>query len=234
MAKYEKTINDPKFICYSSGTLTVTLLSFKGILKDVGITKKSKVIEVQRPDLVGRYLGETALQTKASIEKAKDGVLFVDEAYRLKVDSEKDYGKEALDTLMEAMLGGNPVMIFAGYPAQMEDFMKLNPGFKRRIRSIFHFHDYSCAELAEVFMLKVESRGFETEVSVADLTDILENKTTEDFRKEWNAGLCDRLFELAKENLDERLLSDSLSLKSDGPELSKICMEDIVNAMDSI
>ena len=61
------------------------------------------------------------------IERAEGGVLFVDEAYRLKVDSEKDYGKEALDTLMEAMLRGNPVMIFAGYPAQMEEFMKLNP-----------------------------------------------------------------------------------------------------------
>ena len=46
------------------------------------------------------------MQAKACIERAKDGVLFVDEAYRLKVDSEKDYGKEALDTLMEAMLGG--------------------------------------------------------------------------------------------------------------------------------
>ena len=138
----------------------ITSLCFKGILKDVGIAKKSKLIEVQRPDLVGRYLAETGVQTKACIERAKDGVLSVDEAYRLKVDSDKDYGKEALDTLMEALLGGNPVMIFAGYPAQMEDFIKLNPGFKRRIRSIFHFQDYTCAELAEVFMLKVASRGF--------------------------------------------------------------------------
>ena len=82
---------------------------------------------------------------KACIERAKDGVLFVDEAYRLKVDSDKDYGKEALDSLMEAILGGNPLMIFAGYPAQMEDFIKLSPDFKRRIRPIFHFQDYSGA-----------------------------------------------------------------------------------------
>ena len=176
------------------------------------------------------------MQTKACIEIAKDGVLFVDEAYRLKVDSEKDYGKEALDTLMEAMLGGNPVMIFAGYPAQMEDFIKLNPGFKRRIRSTFHFQDYSCAELAEVFMhmRKVATHGFKTDVSIAELTDVLEYKTTEDFRKEWNAGLCDRLFELVKENLDERLMSDSLGLKTDGNELSQMCKEDIVKAMDSM
>ena len=49
------------------------------------------------------------------------------------------------------MLGGNPVMIFAGYPAEMEDFLKLNPGFKRRIRAIFCFEDNTCEELAEVF-----------------------------------------------------------------------------------
>ena len=150
------TQSDIEFLLNSS--ILITSLYFRGILKDVGITKKSKLIEVQRPDLVGRYLGETALQTKTRIERTKDGVLFVDEAYRLKVDSDKDYGKEALDTLMEAMLGENPVIIFAGYPAQMENFIKLNPGFKRRIRSIFHFQDYTCAELAEVFMLKVASR----------------------------------------------------------------------------
>ena len=92
---------------------------------------------------------------KCRIERfiIKDGARFVDEAYRLKlIDSDKDYGKEALDTLMEAMLGANPVMIFAGYPAQMEDFIKLKPRFNRRITSIFYFQDYTCAELTEVFL----------------------------------------------------------------------------------
>ncbi len=70
-------------------------------------------------------------------------MLFIDEACRLNVDSEKDYGKEALDTLMEAMLEGNRVMIFVGYPKEMEMFMQLNPGFKCQIRSIFHLHDYT-------------------------------------------------------------------------------------------
>ena len=78
-------------------------------------------------------MGGMAQQTKSCIERGQDGVLFVDEAYRLKVDSEKDYGKETFETLMEAMLLGNPVMIFAGYPTQMEELMKFNPSFKRRI-----------------------------------------------------------------------------------------------------
>ena len=105
------------------------------------------------------------------IERAEGGVLFVDEAYRLKVDSEKDYGKEALDTLMEAMLRGNPVMIFAGYPAQMEELMKLNPGFKRRIRAIFTFDDFTCEELAEIFMRKLhfhaEASCLQTEIMLS-------------------------------------------------------------------
>ena len=168
------------------------------------------------------------------LKKKKKNVLFVDEAYRLNVDSEKDYGKEALDTLMEAMLGGNPVMIFAGYPAQMEDFIKLNPGFKRRIRSTFHFQDYTCEELAEVFMRKVELRGFQTDMSLEELANSIENKTTEAFRREWNAGFCDRLFELAKENLDQRLLTDSFGVIADGCDLSQISKEDIHKAIDTI
>lgn len=60
-------------------------------MKDLGITKTSKLVEVQRPDLVASFLGQTASQTKVCIERAEGGVLFLDEAYRLKVDSEKDY-----------------------------------------------------------------------------------------------------------------------------------------------
>lgn len=212
----------------------VVYLYIEGILKEVGVIKRSKVVEVQRPDLVGRYLGETAVQTKSCITRAQDGVLFVDEAYRLKVDSEKDYGKEALETLMEAMLLGNPVMIFAGYPTQMEEFMKLNPGFKRRIRSIFHLEDYTCEELAEIFERKLHFHGFTTDLTRADLKATFESMTSEKLRRDWNAGFCDRLFELAKENLDGRLVSDSFGEISEELDISKISQEDINGAIKSI
>lgn len=94
------------------------------------------MIEVQRPDLVGRFLGETSLRTTECLEKASGGVLLVDEAYRLRVaDADKDYGQEALETLMQSMLSGDPVMSFEGYSTQMGDFVKLNPGFNRSIRT---------------------------------------------------------------------------------------------------
>ena len=66
-------------------------LYFSRHLERLGITKTSKLVEVQRPDLVASFLGQTASQTKVCIERAEGGVLFLDEAYRLKVDSEKDY-----------------------------------------------------------------------------------------------------------------------------------------------
>ena len=160
-------------------------------------------------------------------------MLFVDEAYRLKVDSEKDYGKEAFETLMAAMLLGNPVMIFAGFPTQMEELMKFNPVI-RRIRSVFHLDDYSCEELAQIFVRKLHIRGFTTDLSLADLKSTFENKTTVDFRRDWNAGFCDRLFELAKENFYGRLLSDSFGEISEDLDISKVSQEDIDKAIESI
>lgn len=70
------------------------------------MTTRLKLVEVQWPDLVDRYLGKNAVQSKVSIKQANDGVLFVYKAHHLMVHSEKDYGKEALVTLMLAMLGG--------------------------------------------------------------------------------------------------------------------------------
>lgn len=132
------------------------------------------MIEVQRPDLVGRFLGETSLRTKECLEKASGGVLFVDEAYRLRVaDSDKYYGREALETLMQSMLSGDPVMIFTGYPTQISDFVKLNPGFNRRIRTTFRFPDYSCEELALMFLNMTLERGFTTEVSLEEIKGVI-------------------------------------------------------------
>lgn len=85
--------------------------------------KKRKVIEVQRGDLVGQYLGSTEEKTSAKIKEAKGGVLFVDEAYRLTPRStSEDYGRIAINQLMAVMEKGDPVMIFAGYPAEMKEF----------------------------------------------------------------------------------------------------------------
>ena len=187
-------------------------------MKDLEITKSAKLVEVQRPDLVASFLGQTASQTKACIERAEGGVLFVDEAYRLKVDPRTITEKKH--------------WIPRWKPTQMEEFMKLNPGFKRRIRAIFVFDDFTCEELTEIFMRKLQSRGFNTDIIVQELGNLIALHTTEDFRKAWNAGFCDLLFQLAKESLDERLCSDSFGeVKDDESELSQVSKEDIQKAI---
>ena len=74
-------------------------------------------------------------------------------------------------------------MTFAGYPAQMEEFIKLNSGFRRRIRAMFIRDDFTCEELAEIFMRKLQTRGFNTDITVQELGNLIALHTTEDFRE---------------------------------------------------
>ena len=96
--------------------------------------KKRKVVEVQRGDLVGQFLGSTEDKT-AKINEAKGRVLFVDEAYsQMSRSSNVDYGRIPINQLMAAMEKGDPVMIFAGYPNEMKKFLKSNPGLDSPIK----------------------------------------------------------------------------------------------------
>ena len=102
--------------------------SYIGIFKDIGITESEKFVDVQHSDLVAEHIGGTASKTAKIIKKAEGGVLFVDEAYTLCSPSERDFGKEAVETLMANMNNNvnpdikNAIMIFAGYKEQMNDF----------------------------------------------------------------------------------------------------------------
>ena len=114
-----------------------TFSGFHRRLCSVKKIKKRKVVEVQRGDLVGQYIGSTQEKTAAKLCEVNGGVLFVDEAYRLTPRSDGvDYGRIAINQLMASMGKGNPVMIFAGYPAQMKDFLKANPGLASRIKYV--------------------------------------------------------------------------------------------------
>lgn len=132
------------------------------LLYQLGIIKEDKLIEVERKDLIGQYIGQTAPKTAAVIDKAMGGVLFIDEAYSLANPSDKDYGKEAIATLVKAMEdhSDNLVVIFAGYKREMQEFLSMNPGIASRIGYNFHFPDYSCDELTKIFELSVNKMGF--------------------------------------------------------------------------
>lgn len=145
-----------------TGKTTVARL-MTTMLYQLGIIKEDKLTEVERKDLVGQYIGQTAPKTAAVIDKAMGGVLFIDEAYTLASPSGKDYGKEAIATLIKAMEDHSDelIVIFAGYKREMKDFLAMNPGIASRIGYNFYFPDYSPEELAEIYQLSLHKMGFQ-------------------------------------------------------------------------
>ncbi|MDD2431859.1 MAG: AAA family ATPase [Firmicutes bacterium] len=132
------------------------------ILKQSGVLNSGHLIEVERADLVGEYVGHTARRTREVINKALGGVLFIDEAYSLARGGEKDFGKEALDALVKAMEDHRHelVVIAAGYPDEMAEFLKLNPGLVSRMPINIKFADYSKEELMQIALLILASSDY--------------------------------------------------------------------------
>ena len=132
------------------------------ILFDLGYIKENKVIETSRQDFVAEYAGQTAPKTTATVEKAMGGVLFIDEAYSLKLGQIDSYGDEAISTLIKLMedYKNDLVVIFAGYSKEMQEFIHANSGIKSRIGYTFEFADYSVDELYKIFELKMNAINF--------------------------------------------------------------------------
>lgn len=123
------------------------------IYKELGILKKGHLVETDRSGLVGQYIGHTAIKTNKIIDSALDGVLFIDEAYALSNDNNRDYGAEAIATLIKRMEDDRNrlVVILAGYPDEMKVFLDSNPGIRSRFNRYIHFPDYSLDELMQIF-----------------------------------------------------------------------------------
>lgn len=119
---------------------------------DLNILTKGHFIEAERADLVGEYIGQTALKTRNLIQRALGGVLFIDEAYSLARGGEKDFGREAIDTLVKQMEDHKDefILILAGYPNEMEYFLEMNPGLASRFPFIHTFDDYTIDELMDI------------------------------------------------------------------------------------
>lgn len=130
---------------------------------EMNFLSKGHFIEAERADLVGEYIGQTAQKTRAIIQKAHGGVLFIDEAYSLARGGEKDFGKEAIDTLVTHMENHHQdfVLILAGYPNEMEHFLMLNPGLKSRFPFILDFEDFTIEQLEKIGKQMVAERDYE-------------------------------------------------------------------------
>lgn len=129
-----------------------------GVLYKMGMIQKNQCIEISGLDLMGNYLGQTAQVTQKTVDYAKGGVLFIDEAYAI---TESQYGVEAVNVLLKEMEDNrsNLVVIFAGYEKDMNRLLGMNEGFRSRINRYFTFENYRVEDLSKIFMLNLRSRN---------------------------------------------------------------------------
>ena len=141
-----------------------------GILADVyaalGVLRRGHIVWAKRTDLIGQFLGQTAAKTQEVIDRARDGILVIDEAYSLGNEEGRDiYSKECLDTLNAALSESraNFVCIIAGYAEQIQKcFFAVNPGLERRFPYRFAIADYGPAELSAIFQQLAVVGGWRT------------------------------------------------------------------------
>lgn len=211
-----------------TGKTTVARL-LANIYHELGVLSEGHLVETDRSGLVAGYVGQTAIKVKGVIDEAMGGILFIDEAYALSSPkSSMDYGQEAIDTILKVMEDNRDdlIVIVAGYPDLMEEFLNSNPGLKSRFNKFIHFDDYEPDELFDIFMLMCKN---------ADLT--LDSKA-EDYLKEYLQKLYENrddnfangrdvrnLFENVLVNQANRLAND-LTMSTD--ELTTLKYEDFI------
>jgi len=202
-------------------------------LKDLGVIDKNKLIEVQRTELVSDHIGGTAQKTLKAIKRAEGGVMFIDEAYRLSSSSNKDYGKEAIETVMSKMtpdpdgVSKLPVFIFAGYKEGMKKFVKINAGLKRRIKNHLVFEDFSSKELVQITEKKMIDGKKKFPLKIDEMLHDCFGKIPRHIVCTHNAALCVDLIDFIQTNQESRLpLSCSIN------ELDKFTEVDIKKGMD--
>ncbi|MCH1623696.1 stage V sporulation protein K [Fredinandcohnia quinoae] len=144
-----------------TGKTTVARLLGKLFLQ-MNVLSKGHLIEAERADLVGEYIGHTAQKTRDLIKKSLGGILFIDEAYSLARGGEKDFGKEAIDTLVKHMEDKQHefVLILAGYSSEMDHFLSLNPGLYSRFPLVVDFPDYTVDQLMEISQKMMTEREY--------------------------------------------------------------------------
>lgn len=199
------------------GTAKTTVARlFAEILKDEKVLSTGTFVEAGRADLVGDHVGATAPLVKRKFKEAQGGVLFIDEAYSLCDSYENGFGDEAINTLVQEMENhrDDVIVVFAGYPEPMKQFLDRNPGMLSRIAFHVEFEDYSTDELCDITKLMLSRKQMTiTDAAMEKLRENYENiRESNDYG---NGRYVRKILEEAEMNLAERIL------KLDESEITK-------------
>lgn len=175
--------------------------------------------------------GQTAIKTQKVIDQAMGGVLFIDEAYSLSPNSDKDYGNEVIATLIKAMEDNrdNLCVILAGYSQEMEELLKANAGFESRIAFKIDFSDYTEAELYQIFKNMLKDEGFKLSRNCKQIVlDYFNNEINNSKNNFSNGRLVRNLTEKIKMEQANRII------KQKSKDLDLIVADDITKVVEKI
>ncbi len=228
----EEEINLHSVFTGNPGTGKTTVVKLLGeIYHAMGILSKGHVLTVESNDLIAGYVRQTGENTKKVIEEARGGILFIDEAYMLyKEDSPNDFGPEAITALITEMSDGpgDIAIMVAGYPEEMDRFIKSNPGLKSRFRNYYHFDDFTPNELVDIAKYAAKKKDVILDKGALEKIKII---VTDAYRKRdktfGNARLVHSIIDEAKMNLGIRLVRKYKPEKITKELLTLIREEDI-------
>jgi stage V sporulation protein K len=198
------------------------------VYQALGILARANVLEVQRSEMVAEYVGQTAVKTSQVVDRALDGILFIDEAYDLVRADDDEFGQESLTNLLKRMEDERDrlVVIVAGYPTLMRRFLSSNPGLHSRFSETISFPNYSADELLEIFRRTAAAGHYELDPeAVAALTAELQRVA--DSPESANGRTVRNLFQDTLTRQADRLGSET---GATAQELSLIVSADIASA----
>jgi stage V sporulation protein K len=215
-----------------TGKTTVARILGK-LFKELGVLQKGHVLETERADIVGEYIGHTAQKTREQIKKAQGGVLFIDEAYSLARGGEKDFGKEAIDCLCKGMEDGrdNFILILAGYNDEMVWFMETNPGLRSRFPIQLTFPDYNTGDLLDIADKMLKERQYILSAPARDELRLIIEMKSKKHQHNGNARLVRNLIERSMRTQAVRLMEKKDLTKED---LMTINREDMASAWEEL
>lgn len=190
-----------------TGKTTVARILAK-IFKNLGLLQRGHLVETDRLGLVGQFVGHTAKKTDDIVRQALDGVLFIDEAYALLGGGENDFGQEAIDTLVKRMedYRDRLIVIVAGYPEEMKEFVDSNPGLQSRFNLHLDFEDYKTDELLGILEILCKKNEYEVDIQAeGHLKKVIERALGADDEGFGNGRYIRNLFESAVRNQAVRL-----------------------------